>query len=142
VFTHERTQFAACYDAEGVMVLATRQIGADRWETRRTTHKGRVADAHNAISLVVDGAGVLHVAWDHHDSPLNYARGIAPGSLELAPKQAMTGERETRVTYPQFYRLPDGDVLFLYRDGASGRATSCSNATRLRRPHGRRCRRI
>jgi hypothetical protein len=33
----------------------------------------------------------------------------------------MTGEHETSVTYPQFFRLADGDLLFLYRDGASGR---------------------
>lgn len=123
VFTHEDVQFAAYYDADGVMVLARRRIDAERWETRRTAHAGHVADAHNSISLVVDGAGVLHVAWDHHDSLLTYARGIAPGSLELGPKEAMTGEREARVTYPQFFRLPGGDVLFLYRDGASGRGT-------------------
>ena len=33
----------------------------------------------------------------------------------------MTGRREERVTYPQFYALPGGDLLFVYRDGQSGR---------------------
>jgi rhamnogalacturonyl hydrolase YesR len=32
----------------------------------------------------------------------------------------MTGEHEGKVTYPQFFRLADGDLLFLYRDGSSG----------------------
>ncbi len=32
----------------------------------------------------------------------------------------MTGKNEDRVTYPEFYRLPSGDLLFLYRDGSSG----------------------
>ena len=32
----------------------------------------------------------------------------------------MTGRREDRVTYPEFYNMPDGDLLFLYRDGTSG----------------------
>jgi rhamnogalacturonyl hydrolase YesR len=32
----------------------------------------------------------------------------------------MTGRNEDRVSYPQFFRLPDGDLLFLYRDGQSG----------------------
>jgi rhamnogalacturonyl hydrolase YesR len=36
---------------------------------------------------------------------------------------AMTGEHEGKVTYPQFFRLADGDLLFLYRDGASGRGS-------------------
>ena len=121
VFTDGRTQFAAFYDADRFMVLARRSLDADRWETRRTAHQGNAADAHNSISLVADGAGILHVAWDHHVSPLNYARGVGPGSIELGPKQPMTGQLEGRVTYPQFHRLPGGDLLFLYRDGASGR---------------------
>ena len=97
VFTHGRTQFAAFYDADRFMVLARRSLDAGQWETRRTAYQGNVADAHNSISLVVDGAGVLHVAWDHHASQLNYARGVAPGSIELGPRQAMTGQlREPR----------------------------------------------
>jgi hypothetical protein len=79
-----------------------------------------VRDAHNAIGIAVDGRGVLHVAWDHHNSPLRYARGIAPGSLELGETIPMTGRRETRVTCPEFYNLADGGLLFIYRDGASG----------------------
>jgi hypothetical protein len=127
VFTHGRTQFAAFYDADRFMVLARRSLDADGWETRRTAYQGNVADAHNSISLVVDRAGVLHVAWDHHASQLNYARAVAPGSIELGPRQAMTGQLESRVTYPQFSRLLGGDLLFLYRDGASGRGTLALN---------------
>ena len=32
----------------------------------------------------------------------------------------MTGKNEDRVTYPEFYSLPNGDLLFTYRDGVSG----------------------
>jgi rhamnogalacturonyl hydrolase YesR len=121
LFTQGVVQYAAFYDAEGALVLARRRLGSDVWETARSTQRGRVVDAHCSISLVVDGAGWLHVAWDHHDSPLRYARSVAPGSLELGAPRAMTGEREGHVSYPQFFRLPDGDLLFLYRDGESGR---------------------
>ena len=121
VFTHGRTQYAAFYDADRFMVLARRSIDGGPWETRRSAYQGNAADAHNSISLVVDGAGILHVAWDHHGNPLNYVRGAAPGSIDLGPRQPMTGHLEDRVTYPQFHRLPGGDLLFLYRDGASGR---------------------
>lgn len=29
----------------------------------------------------------------------------------------MTGKDEDDVTYPEFYRMPDGDLLFVYRSG-------------------------
>jgi hypothetical protein len=120
VTTHGDTQYAAFYDPEGRMLLAKRKLGSEKWETRVTEWKGNVRDAHNVISIAVDGKGVLHVAWDHHNDPLRYARGKAPGSLELTEKLPMTGKRENRVTYPEFYNLPDGDLVFMYRDGASG----------------------
>lgn len=121
VVTHGDVQFTAFYDPEGRVVLASRPLASDRWTVRPTQYTGNVRDAHNAISLAVDGRGILHVAWDHHGQPLNYARGVAPGSLELTDRLPMTGRAEGRVTYPAFYDLPDGDLLFLYRDGGSGR---------------------
>lgn len=127
LFTHGTTQYAAFYDADGFVVLAKRELGADTWAMHRTAHRGHVGDAHNSISLAVDGAGFLHVAWDHHVNPLHYARAVAPGSLELAAPSAMTGAREERVTYPQFHLLPDGDLLFLYRDGSSGNGSLVLN---------------
>ena len=75
----------------------------------------------------MDGDGFLHVAWDHHNNPLNYARGTAPGSLELGPHEAMTGALENRVTYPAFLPLPGGDLLFFHRDGTSGRGNLVLN---------------
>jgi hypothetical protein len=121
LFTDEDRQYAAFYDADGTLVLARRTLGQDRWETARTPYQGDVADAHKAIAMVVDGDGFLHVAWGHHAEPLNYAISTVPGALRLGPKLSMTGRRENRVTYPSFLRLPDGDLLFLYRDGVSGR---------------------
>ena len=39
----------------------------------------------------------------------------------------MTGVDENDVTYPEFYRLADGDMLFAYRSGASGRGNLVLN---------------
>ncbi len=125
--SHAGFQFTSYYDEEGYVVLAKRKHGSTEWEVRRTRYQGNVRDAHNAISIGVDGSGVIHVSWDHHNHPLRYARGVAPGSLELTDKLPMTGRHEAQVTYPQFYRLADGDLLFLYRDGASGRGDAMLN---------------
>lgn len=127
VVTHGEEQYTAYYDAEGRMVLAKRRLGSDRWEVLTTPYRGNVADAHNAISIAVDGRGFLHVSWDHHGQPINYARGVAPGSLELGARLSMTGREESRVTYPQFFTLAGGDLLFLYRQGASGRGNVMLN---------------
>lgn len=121
MFTHDRTQFAAYYDADHYVVLARRTLGSDEWTTLRTEFKGNVTDAHNSISIAVDGAGFLHVSWDHHGNPLNYARGVRPLELEIERVSHITGVADQRVTYPEFQRLANGDLLFLYRDGQSGR---------------------
>ena len=121
LITDRGLQYAAFYAADRTLVLARRELGSDAWTSVRTGLHGRTDDAHDTVAIAVDGAGYLHVAWDHHANALNYARSVAPGSLELGPPQAMTGQREDRVTYPTFLRLPDGDLLFLYRDGVSGK---------------------
>lgn len=121
LITHGSVQYAAFYAADSTLVLARREVGRDTWTTRRTAYTGRTADAHNTVALAVDGDGILHVAWDHHNNALNYARSTAPGSLELGPRQPMTGRLENQVTYPAFLALPDGDLLFTHRDGGSGR---------------------
>ena len=120
VVTHAQEQYTAYYDSVGYVVLAKRTLPAGPWQVRRTQYQGNVKDAHNIISLMVDGAGYLHLSFDHHGNPLHYCRSVAPGSLELTKLLPMTGQREQNVTYPEFYRFPNGDLLFLYRDGSSG----------------------
>jgi hypothetical protein len=118
--SHDGVQYAAYYDDSAHVVLAKRPIGSETWTVSRTRYTNDVSDAHNAIAIAVDGRGVLHVAWAEHNKPLHYARAVSAGSLELGPPERMTGLREQRVTYPQFYSLANGDLLFVYRDGQSG----------------------
>ncbi|RZA36807.1 MAG: neuraminidase [Lysobacteraceae bacterium] len=125
--THEGHQYIAFYDAAGRVVLGKRGAGSTHWQLAPTQYLGNAKDAHNSISIMVDGAGTLHVAWDHHNGPLRYARGTAPGALTLGPQEAMAGRNEKSVSYPEFYRTPQGGLLFLYRDGGSGRGNLVIN---------------
>ncbi|QOY95028.1 BNR repeat-containing protein [Massilia sp. UMI-21] len=125
--THDGHQFIAFYDGAGRVVLGKRRQGDAQWKLAPTQYLGNARDAHNSISIMVDGTGVLHVAWDHHNGPLRYARGTAPGALTLGPQEAMTGRDEASVSYPEFYRTPQGELLFLYRDGGSGRGNLVLN---------------
>ncbi|HYO08663.1 MAG TPA: BNR repeat-containing protein [Tepidisphaeraceae bacterium] len=127
ITTHADQQYAAYYDANGKVVIATRTIGQKEWKTTSTNLTGNIKDAHNGISIIADGAGYLHVSWDHHNHPLRYVRSKSPGSVELTDKMPMTGENEKTVSYPQFFALPDGNLIFFYREGASGRGNLALN---------------
>lgn len=124
----ERLQFTAYYDRVGRVVLARRVHGSDDWKVALTQYRGPITDAHNVISIGLDGQGYLHVAWGMHGAPLAYARSDRPGSLTLGPRRAMVQTqaqtqaeaRESSVTYPQFLPTRDGDLFFLYRHGRSG----------------------
>lgn len=118
--TFRDTQYIAYYDKDRFVVLGKRRSGAPKWQLQQTRYKGNASDAHNTISIMVDGDGYLHIAWDHHNNPLNYCRSIYPGSLELTERLTMTGSNEKKVAYPEFYKMPDGSMLFFYRDGGSG----------------------
>ena len=130
--THKGEQYISYYDAEGYLVLGKRKLKSKKWTIHRTQYKGNVKDAHNIISMMVDEEGYLHVSFDHHGHKLNYCRGIAPGSLELGEKMPMTGVDEGNVTYPEFYPLSGGDLLFAYRSGSSGRGNLVMNRYSLK----------
>lgn len=110
------SQCAAFFASDATLSLARRIVGRDDWVVARTAFRGQDAEPSRTVSLAVDGAGILHVVWAGATGPLNYARGAAPGSLELGPRRTMTGRGENRVAEPRLLGLPDGDILFLHRD--------------------------
>lgn len=120
-------QYIAFYDSAQNVVLGKRKTGSSLWQLQVTQYKGNASDAHNSISIIADGSGYLHLAWDHHNVSLRYARSVAPGSLQMSDKMPMTGLIESKVSYPEFYRMPNGDLLFLYRNGASGNGSLVMN---------------
>jgi hypothetical protein len=124
---YKQWQYIAFYNVNKNVVLGKRKIGSAKFEIVITAFKGNTSDAHNAISIMTDGEGYLHLSWDHHNNALNYAKSIAPGSLQLTEKMAMTGLHEDKVSYPEFYCMPSGDLLFLYRDGGSGKGNLVMN---------------
>ena len=127
IISFKNFQFTSYYDSVGNVILAKRKRGSNKWEIKKTNYRGNHKDAHNSISIIIDGKGFLHVAWDHHDSKLRYAKSVAPYSLELGGELSMIGRNETKVTYPEFYMLKNGDLLFLHRDGASGQGNLVLN---------------
>jgi hypothetical protein len=127
ITTVGQKQFAAYYDEQGRVIICTRTIGETNWDLTTTSLTGNHKDAHNMISLIADGEGYLHISWDHHGHPLRYAVSQTPGTPDFGEKRPMTGKTESNVTYPQFFKLANGDLIFFYRDGASGRGNLAMN---------------
>ncbi|MRX68141.1 BNR repeat-containing family member [Flavobacterium resistens] len=125
--TFKDFQFIAYYDNDGAVILGKRKLNSTNWEIVKTSYSGNVKDAHNTISIAIDGDGYLHISWDHHDTKLRYAKSKYPLSLDLGKEESMTGIAEQKVTYPEFHNLPNGNLVFFYRSGASGRGNMILN---------------
>jgi hypothetical protein len=116
--TSSNTQFIAYYDNDGYIMLGKRNLDDANWQVQKTQYRGDAADAHKTINIIVDGDGYLHIAWNHHYTPLNYCKSTEPYSLSLTNMQPMTGNDENSITYSEFYHMADGNLLFFYRDMA------------------------
>lgn len=120
-------QIAAFYRDRHTLRLVLRDLASGR--IRQSDLKGTygVDDAHNTISIGVDRLGYLHLAYNHHATRLHYRRSRAPFSItDWTDELSMTGVREDELTYPTFIVSPvDASLLFLYRDGLSGKGQAC-----------------
>ncbi len=113
---------------------------SERWTVDSATIDTRgVRDAwHTAPGIGVDRRGVVHVAWNMHNFPWQYATSSTPGSLarfdfrgeplsdealRLHVEENRTGFPAlgtadipgTQVTYPAFYNDRDGRLWVTYR---------------------------
>lgn len=131
-------QFVAYYDAERRITVAGRKLGEATWTkvqppgvpVPRQTRMSNVTgwDSHNTLRLALDRDGCLHLSGNMHVHPLVYYRTRVPFDLKTLERiDRMTGDRETRCTYPVFFKNAAGDLLFRYRDGASGNGSDLYN---------------
>jgi hypothetical protein len=122
LYTHGEDQYVAYYDDERAVTVGQRRLGETDWTVARLPEERRVKwDAHNYLTLTVDDDGHLHLSGNMHCHPLKYWRTTEPGDVTSFERVAsMVGTEEDSVTYPQFFRGPDGELLYKYRDGYSG----------------------
>ncbi|HOP77543.1 MAG TPA: BNR repeat-containing protein [Thermogutta sp.] len=126
LYTSPPYQYVGYYDAERRLVIAARELSSNRWEIQRLpTSVGW--DSHNSIVIAVDRDGYVHVAGNMHVTPLIYFRTEQPHAISTFQRFPMVGQDEQRVTYPRFLFTANGDLLFFYRDGASGKGRQFIN---------------
>ena len=135
IVTHKGYQYTAFWNTAHHVVMARRMLPNGAWVSFEfTDYTNTEADAHNTISLGITAAdGTLHVAFDHHVSPLHYRKSHAglvsdPGaatwaatSFDAATSSLVGGTNVSQVTYPRFISEPGGEkTLFSARLGSSG----------------------
>lgn len=126
--TFRNTQYIAFYDDSANVIIGKRELNESKWQFHRTGFQGNVNDAHNVICIMADGDGYLHMAWNQHNNHLHYCRSVSPGSLRFTQQMPMTGIHEDKISYPEFYKLENGNLIFLYRDGGSGNGNLVINS--------------
>jgi len=138
LLTERGHQFIAYYDAERRLTVKGRKLGETNWTrvqpagvlvpNRQRTSNITGWDSHNYLALALDRVGCLHLSGNMHADPLVYYRTSKPFDLTtLERMDRMTGEREQRATYPNFFKNAAGDLLFKYRDGGSGNGSDLYN---------------
>jgi hypothetical protein len=127
-----RHQFDASAAFNNTLWIGRRTIGASQWEVFKhpTFTANTITDGHDVISFGIDGDGYMHLSWGMHGDAFHYSKSTTPvngtGPIVLGPDTTMVGH-ETIVTYPQFLRLPDGDLLYLFRRFYSGNGAQFLN---------------
>jgi hypothetical protein len=125
--THGTRQYAAYYDDERNMSVASRALGESSF-TSVDLPSVLGWDSHNYVAMAVDTAEHVHVAGNMHSSPLVYFRTGTAADTSTFEKLAMLGMNEQSATYPIFFTGPTGELVFEYRDGQSGSGNTIFNA--------------
>ena len=121
-------QLVTYFDSEGYVTIAKRAISSEKWEITKTEYKCDCSDAHNGISIALDGEGYIHIAYDQHANRLTYRKSLRPYDPKFGELLYMVNsEEEQKVTYPEFYRKSNGNIIFVYRDGRSGNGDCVMN---------------
>ena len=128
ITSDKKFQVASYYDGNGKVVLAKRPLDSDTFEIVTTEYTGVVTDNHNIIAVAIDGDGFIHLTYDHHNGRLKYRVSKNPYELQFGELQYMVDSmEEQRITYPEFHRKQDGNLIFVYRNGRSGNGDMIMN---------------
>ncbi|UCD49091.1 MAG: BNR repeat-containing protein [Phycisphaerales bacterium] len=131
-------QYVAFYDQERRMTVARRRLDERRWQFKQLDSV-LGWDSHNYVTMALDEQGHLHISGNMHVGPLVYFRTEHAGDIQsLQGIPAMVGVLENRCTYPRFMKGAAGELIFTYRDGASGRGNQIYNVYDWRRRTWRR----
>ncbi len=124
--TRNSQQFAAYYDDQQRMTVASRTLGGATW-TYKVLPSTLGWDSHNYVAMALDSTNQIHVSGNMHAVPLVYFRSTTPYDISTIATSTMVGSNESSVAYPIFFNGPSGNLIFEYRDGSSGNGNTIFN---------------
>ncbi len=138
LLTQPPYQFIAYYDSMRQMTVAQRNLNEHTWSTTKLPVITDW-DSHKYIAMVIDDDGYLHLSGNLHVTPLIYFRTAQPRNVStFVQLNKMVGTNENRTTYPLFFRGPENEFIFTYRDGQSGNGNEIYNIYDLKTKTWRR----
>ena len=117
-------QMIAYYDANRQMSVAVRRmrdVNGAPWSYHKVP-SWLGWDAHNRVEVAFDNDGYIHLSGNLHGNKLVYFRSTAPydprtlEQIDILVDPAV----EQKMTYPEFFKGPQGNLHLKYRDGSSG----------------------
>ena len=117
-------QMIAYYDAARQMSVAVRKmrdVNGAPWSYHKVP-SWLGWDAHNKVEVAFDKNGLIHLSGNLHGNKLVYFRSEAPYDPRTLKQIDVMVDKsvEQRMTYPEFFKDPDGRLIYKYRDGSSG----------------------
>ena len=119
-----RHQMIAYYDANRQMSVAMRRmrdVNGAPWSYHKVP-SWLGWDAHNRVEVAFDKDGYIHLSGNLHGNKLVYFRSSSPydprtlEQIDVLVDPAV----EQKMTYPEFFKGPQGNLHLKYRDGSSG----------------------
>ena len=126
LLTHEGRQYVSYYNADHQMTVAARDLDSKVWQ--KVVLPSKIGwDSHNYVTMAVDEHGNIHLSGNMHCVQLVYFRTTKAGDISSFRQLKMTGADEKRCTYPRFLTGANGEFLFTYRSGGSGKGSNIYN---------------
>ncbi len=118
LWVYNGNQYVIFVDKDGDVIVGKRSFPSGDWSLHDTGYNVDSGNQHEVASLGIDSDGYIHISWGMHADPLNYARSDNAEDPSTFSTHSMTGQDESSVTYPRFFKV--GDTLFFsYRSGVS-----------------------
>ena len=117
-------QMIAYYDSNRQMSVAMRKmrdVNGAPWSYHKVP-SWLGWDAHNKVEVAFDKNGIIHLMGNLHGNKLVYFKSASPYDPRTLEKVDVMVDKtvEQKMTYPEFFKDPDGELILKYRDGSSG----------------------